>query len=471
MLIRQQFRFAFGAVALAIAAALGVLLLMNARVARIELLRSWSNEIVRHVFDCNLLGSESILQDNARSREQYAAASAGLQALIEAPPEPELVRRHLPEIAAAKARLDQLFRESSRPPTSAPLEREDFEVHAMLVSQWMLQTRGLLETARTLRSSAAAESTRVRGVAVWASAGAIVLVGLIAGAIFLRSYKILVRPLHLLSAGARRIGQGDLSARLPADTRNEIGLVAESFNVMTEQLAAREAELQEKLRDLDAFSYSVAHDLKAPLRSMVGYGSLLEADYADRLGVEGQDFLRRMRESGLQMSALIDDLLEFGQLTHRRVDMKPVPLQPLCEQLFSEMHEEIARQNAAVSYNGDSPVLLANELLLKQILRNLISNAIKFVPEKTDPRVRIIATKNGTMTRVEVQDNGIGIAPEHQGKIFGLFQRLHSPKDFPGTGVGLALVQKSVERQRGRLGVSSAPGQGSTFWFQLPHQR
>ncbi len=260
MLIQRQFRVAFSVVAAAVLAALSVLLLMNARVEKIELLRFWSNQIVRHVFDCNILGSESILQNNARSREQYAVTSAALQALIDAPPRDEFARRHLPGIAAGKARLDHLFRESSPSGEDVPLERENYELHAMLVSQWMLQTRSLLQAARELRLNATAESSRVRRVAVWAGSTSIILVGVISALIFFRLNKTLVKPLHELNAGARRIGEGDLAVRLSADPRNEIGMVAESFNVMTGRLASRQSEVQEKLRDLEAFSYSVAHD-------------------------------------------------------------------------------------------------------------------------------------------------------------------------------------------------------------------
>ncbi len=168
------------------------------------------------------------------------------------------------------------------------------------------------------------------------------------------------------------------------------------------------------------------------------------------------------------MSGLIDDLLEFGQLTHRHIEIHPVSLQPLCLQLLSEMKDEIAQHRAKVSYTGDSAMVLGNELLLKQVLRNLVSNAIKFVPKGTSPIVQITSNRKGPLTRVEVKDNGIGIAPEHQQKIFGLFERLHARQEFAGTGVGLALVQKAVQRLHGEVGVNSEAGQGSTFWFKLP---
>lgn len=470
MLIQRQFRLAYAAVLASILVALGALLFMHARLQKIEDVRSWANEVVKHVLDCNILGSESILQENARAREQYVAAAAALNRTLGSAPDYHFINESLPEIAAGKRRVDALLRDFSiRPAAASGMSREDFELQTMLATQWMLQTRALLESAMSLRERAAAHSRRIQHISLWTGSAAIFCVAIVSGLIFIKSYKNLVAPLHLLSENAQKIGAGDLSAKVEIHHRNELGMVAQSFNAMVEQLRARQAEVDEKLRDLEAFSYSVAHDLKAPLRSVVGYGGILASEYAQQLDDEGKAYIKSMQASSLRMSGLIDDLLAFGQLTHRRVEIKAVALQPLCRQLIADLTAEIAAQDATVEYLGANPILAANETLLKQALQNLISNAIKFVAKGTRPLVQIQTRPDGDYTVIEIIDNGIGIAPEHQQKIFRLFHRLHSQTEYSGTGIGLAIVQKSIERLRGTVGITSKPTGGSAFWIRLPN--
>jgi signal transduction histidine kinase len=285
--------------------------------------------------------------------------------------------------------------------------------------------------------------------------------------VFWRSYRTLVTPLQELSEGARRVGAGDLKYRLTTPSNNEIGQAADSFNQMTEQLSDREAELNEKLRDLEAFCYSVAHDLKAPLRSVAGFGDLLSSEYKEALGDEGGKYVERMRAGSLRMSALIDDLLKFGQLTHQRVEMSALSVRKLCEELIVELKDQIATSNGTVCLQMGDEAVQANGFLLKQALTNLIANGLKFVRKDMAPIITIRAHKERGWIILEVEDNGIGIAEEFHKKIFGLFHRLHDYRDYPGTGIGLAIVQKSVERMGGRVELKSVPGKGTTFLIRL----
>lgn len=468
MLIHRQFRLAFGAIVFAIVAALFIVAAAHGHMRRVEELRSWSHQVMRAVFDSNLLGSESILQENSRAIEQFASVSRELERLLAAPPPGHLIDEHVAALRSRKNRLDSLiadFAVKPDEPSAAP--REEFELQTMLATQWMLQTRELLDAAYDLRAYAVQRSEDLRGGIVFINLLAVLLVACICGAIFWRLNRTLIRPLHDLSEAARRIGAGELDSCVPVESKNEIGMVAENFNAMAAQLRARQAELDEKLRDLEAFSYSVAHDLKAPLRSVAGYCGVLEADYRDRIDDEGRDCLDRIRLGCARMSALIDDLLEFGQLTHKSIEIRPVSIDSIFGQLIVEMEPEIRARNGEVEYKGGPAKALGNEVVLKQALRNLISNGLKFVPEGVPPRVVVSAKRADGWLRIEVADNGIGIPLEHQKRIFGLFQRLHTQKEYPGTGVGLAIVQKSVERLQGEAGVDSAPGQGSVFWIAL----
>ena len=468
MLIKRQFHFAFAAVILSLVAATAILIVMHMRLQRMEDIRTWSNEVVKAAFDCNVLGTESILQDSDRAQEQYRIAAHNLMSLLDRTPNFKGVAPMAADLRASKKRLDALLRNfEDKPRTSEDMLREGYELQTMVVSQWMVQTRALLDAAQQMRTYAARETERIRKVSLRADVAALLMIGLVSGWVFWRSYRTLVNPLEQLSEGARRVGAGDLSHRLDTPYDNEIGQAAANFNRMTEQLSERDAQLNEKIRDLEAFCYSVAHDLKAPLRSVAGFGDLLRAEYKDALGDEGKGYVERMQAGSLRMSALIDDLLKFGQLTHQRIEMTILPLKPLCEELVHEIKDEVARANGSIQLAIGDESVQGNAFLLKQALTNLVANALKFVKKETPPVIKISARKERGWVELSIEDNGIGIPEEFHNKIFGLFHRLHEYRDYPGTGIGLAIVQKSVERMGGRVSLHSAAGKGTTFAIRL----
>jgi signal transduction histidine kinase len=341
------------------------------------------------------------------------------------------------------------------------------EFRGMLSAQLLLQSRALLSASQALGTRADLEAKKIRSVEILVDIIVATVVVLVLGAVFMATHRTVLEPLEELSEGARRIGSGDLGYRLPAKRRNEIGAVARNFNAMAGQLALRELEVQEKIRDLDAFCYGMAHNLKAPLRSIAGFSNILEEDYADKLDSVGRQHLLTMRLASIRMGGLIDDLLSFAALAHKEFVLQPIRLDALVRQVIEELDFEIRRVGAKVCYEGTPEVVFGNESILKQVLENLISNGIKFVPSDRTPEVTISTRPTGNRVCVEVQDNGIGIKPEHQARIFGLFERLHTEKEFPGSGVGLAMVAKGIERLGGRLGVRSDYAKGSTFWFEL----
>jgi signal transduction histidine kinase len=468
VLIKRQFYFAFAAVLASLIGAMGLMIVMHVRLQRMEEVRTWANDVVKTAFDCNVLGTETILQDSARAREQYRLAARNLVLLLDHAPSYEGADSFAREIRATKRRLDALLHNfENKPETPLDMLREGFELQTMVVSQWMVQTRGLLDSAQQMRRFAASETERLRRVSLWADLAALAMVALVAGWIFWRSYRTLVTPLQEFSEGARRVGAGDLKYRLVTPANNEIGQAAESFNRMTEQLSEREAELNEKLRDLEAFCYSVAHDLKAPLRSVAGFGDLLRSEYKDALGEEGRGYVERMQAGSLRMSALIDDLLKFGQLTHQRVDMQTLSVKKVCEELLIELKDQIAAANATMRLDVSDENVQGNAFLLKQALTNLVGNGFKFVRKDTAPVITIRDHKERAWVVIDVEDNGIGIPEEFHNKIFGLFHRLHDFRDYPGTGIGLAIVQKSVERMGGSVDLESTPGKGTTFSIRL----
>jgi signal transduction histidine kinase len=228
----------------------------------------------------------------------------------------------------------------------------------------------------------------------------------------------------------------------------------------------RTSELTATNGQLEAFVSSIAHDLRAPLRAMQGYSTMLVRESAATLSETGKDFALRINKSAQFMDAMLIDLLAFSRISQQRVELTSVSLETVVESVIFRLRPEIKEKNARVESSAQWPSVLAHEPTLEQVLFNLVSNALKFVTTDVLPVVRLRAEERAELVRVWVEDNGPGIASEHQSQIFRLFTRLDSQK-YAGTGVGLAIVQKGVERMGGRVGVESNVGHGSHFWFEL----
>jgi PAS domain S-box-containing protein len=238
---------------------------------------------------------------------------------------------------------------------------------------------------------------------------------------------------------------------------------------LVERVRERTAQLEATNRELEAFAYSVSHDLRAPLRGIRGFSEVLLERYAGQLDALGQDLLRRTCEAGQRMNTLIDDLLKLSRVGRSELRWQRVNLSALAESVAAELRR--AESERAVDLLIP-PNLEASgdEHLLRIVLNNLLRNAWKFT--RHQPRARI---GFGFTTDPEpaffVRDNGVGFDMAHAGKLFGVFQRLHSTSDFPGTGIGLATVQRIIQRHRGRVWAAGVVNQGATFYFTLPETR
>lgn len=230
----------------------------------------------------------------------------------------------------------------------------------------------------------------------------------------------------------------------------------------------RTSRLRDTVQELEGFAYNVAHDLRAPLRTMTGFSECLLEDYAGKLDRRGGDFLARIAEGAVRMDALINDLLAYSKLAREEIPLEPVELSQVVAECVAELAGEIERRKADVAVEGPLPGVVGHRLALKQTVANLLSNAIKFLPPGVLPRVTVRAEPRGRRVRLWVEDNGIGIDPKFHGRIFGVFQRLHGPGKYPGTGIGLAIVRKAMERMGGSSGLESEEGSGSRFWIELP---
>lgn len=230
----------------------------------------------------------------------------------------------------------------------------------------------------------------------------------------------------------------------------------------------RTKELQLKNKELETFTYTVSHDLKAPLRGISGYSTLLMEDHEEQLDEEGKRYLGNLVKSTERMNLLIEDLLAYSRAERQEIKRTDIPLEELVDKLLVEHHAEIEKHNIIISKDLGCPILYSDREALTQALRNLIDNAIKFTFDRPEPKIIIRSKTVEDRCLISVEDNGVGFDMQYHDKIFEIFQRLHLSEDYPGTGVGLALVRKAVDRLGGKVWAESEPGVGSTFYMDLP---
>lgn len=243
--------------------------------------------------------------------------------------------------------------------------------------------------------------------------------------------------------------------------------MAERRQELEQLVAERTASLREAIAQMEEFSYSVSHDLRSPLRAIQGYAEVMLEDYRDRLDARGQEYLQRIADAGNRMDQLTQDVLTYSRLGQVAMRLSPVNLDKLVDETIQQYIPAQARRGQ-VSVKRPLPVALAHGPSLVQAVSNLLANAVKFVPKGKTPQVRVWAERREENVRLWIEDNGIGISPEHQLRIWGMFERLNPRDQYEGTGIGLAIVRKALERMGGKAGVESDGRSGSKFWIQLP---
>ena len=234
--------------------------------------------------------------------------------------------------------------------------------------------------------------------------------------------------------------------------------------------------LETSNRELESFSYSISHDLRIPLRAIDGYAQMMEEDYADRLDDEGRRLLTVIRDNSSRMGTLIDDLLSFSRVGRSTVSAGPLDMNVIVTQVVEALGAPDAEERdlagigpvAQVVHVGPLPHAWGDAALIKQVWINLLANALKYSSRCTAPAVDVTGQVRGELAVYSVSDNGVGFDMRYVGKLFGVFQRLHGNSEFPGTGVGLAIVRRIVTRHGGQVWAEGALGQGATFRFSLP---
>lgn len=261
----------------------------------------------------------------------------------------------------------------------------------------------------------------------------------------------------------------DISERLAAEQ-----VIREMNETLERRVAERTSELTRLNRDLEAFSYSISHDLRAPLRALNGYAHIVEEQEGERLSEEGRDMLRRIRSNAVKMGQLIDDLLQFSRVGRNELDRALINLDDLVPPLVDDLMREYPKARVQV---GKLPEVQGDITMVRQVLANLLGNAFKFSSRQAEP---LIEVGSGVLAEddpergqagcpyVFIRDNGAGFDMGYADRLFGVFRRLHSDQQFPGTGAGLAIVKRIVERHGGRVWFEAKPDQGACFYFTLP---
>jgi signal transduction histidine kinase len=256
--------------------------------------------------------------------------------------------------------------------------------------------------------------------------------------------------------------------------KNSEGQLLEAKNQLADRalelehrVAERTAHLQTTVTSLESVLYEMAHNLRAPLRAMEGYATVLNQEHAEKLNATGKELCHRISDAGSRMDVLIIDLLSYGRLGHVEVELAPVALRECINGVLLHLSDQIKLKRAEVTVEVSPLEIRAESQLLVQVLYNLLDNALKFVTPNVAPRIRIYSELRETVVRLWIEDNGIGIDPHYHLRVFRPFERLDQGNASRGTGMGLAVVAKAVERMGGTVGVDSKPGVGSRFWLAL----
>ncbi len=230
----------------------------------------------------------------------------------------------------------------------------------------------------------------------------------------------------------------------------------------------RTTSLREAIAQMEEFSYSVSHDLRAPVRAMQCYAEVLLEDYGTQLDDHAKKYLDRIIRGGARMDRLIQDILTYSRLSRREIKLQPISLDKLTREIVQQYLDASPSDGPDISVEGYLPGVIGHEASLSQAISNLLNNAVKFVAPGTKPSVHLRTERKSGDIRLWVEDNGIGIKPEYQHRLFSVFERVHPDKNYEGTGIGLAIVRKAAERMGGKAGLESDGVSGSKFWIQLP---
>ena len=288
----------------------------------------------------------------------------------------------------------------------------------------------------------------------------------------------ITRPLNKLTEAASAIAGGNYSSFVEVDRGDELGKLARAFNSMAVQVRNAQQDMEKKIiertdqletvnKELESFSYSVSHDLRAPLRAVNGYAQMLKEDYGAQLEPEASRRMNKIIDSAKKMGQLIDDLLAFSRLGRKELTKMNFSMNEMVSEIYEELKKNEDHRDITFNINN-LPLSFADSITMKQVWINLISNSLKYAKRKEKTIIEIGSQIKEDEIIYYIKDNGAGFDMRYADKLFGIFQRLHSNEEFEGTGVGLAIVQRIISKHGGRIWAEGKVNEGATFYFSLP---
>ncbi len=454
----------------------GVMLWAQALVADANAQRKQSSDIAQGISELRLVTFDYLLNRHERARLQWQTASDRINRLIaesrflEAEPQEILDDLRARRVTGARM-FGELVVADAASDTADTESKRLFEaqlVGQILIGQQSSQADAFRLADISTRRIASAQQQAVRAVLT-----GLALIALVAGAASWRMHRDVVAPIIRLQRAALNVASGGMDISFDLKRGDEIGELSRYLAGMTaalrssiERVELSNREFAALNQELEAFSYSVSHDLRGPLRSMDGFSQVLLEDYGDKLDAEGRDALARIRGASQRMGLLIDDLLRLSQVTRGELHRKPVNLSLLARQIADSLEQEQPGRGVQWDIEPDM-TLTADPALMAIVMQNLLQNAWKFTGKTAGALIRVGTIEGEGRRSFFVADNGAGFDMGHAQKLFGAFQRLHHAGDFPGTGIGLAIVQRILRRHDGWIWAEASEGAGATFFFNL----
>jgi signal transduction histidine kinase len=473
-----------------VAAVASILVLTGRRIDREMEKNFLADRISKGVFELFMVSNTYLTYHEERPREQWGMKLASLKKMIDgarvAEKDPdenlEILLRRCDEMGALFQQITSYAQRMDKTSQKdAALVREAYE---RLITNLTAKGQEMINHSFLLIQESNRDLASVKQRAIESVIGATLLaIGLSIGISLLLSRRIL-NDTRLLQKGTEIVAGGNLDYRLEIQRNDEIGRLGQAFDEMTRRLNDSEKEresyvkkLAESNRELEDFAFIASHDLQEPLRKIQTFGDRVKEKWGDGLGEVGRDYLTRMQNAAVRMQALIQALLIYSRVTIKPEPFSQVPLGALVEEVISDLAVRIEQTGGEVKV-GAMPVIEASLSQMRQLFQNLLNNALKFHGEER-PLIKVSGkevhhspSNEGSMgephVEIRVEDNGIGFDEKYLDRIFQPFQRLHGRSHYEGTGMGLAISRKIVERLGGTITAKSIPGKGSTFIVILP---
>ncbi len=435
-------------------------------------------EIGRALTNLSLVTFEYTLNRHERARLQWHAVSQRIDGLIAVNRFSEEAEQELlADVRDGRTQARQVFGElasvSADERTDAPRAELNRRFEAQLLNRLSILQQDNLTAAFRLSDLATERSTAAQQWLLVVILSGLALIAMIRMGVSWLIHRNVLTPVARLQHAAQQIAAGNWSFEFGTGGTDEIGQLTRSLGSMTQalrnslgQVERSNRELAALNKELEAFSYSVSHDLRGPLRSMDGFSLVLLEDYGDKLDAEGKDALGRIRAASQRMGGLIDDLLRLSQVTRAELKLKRVDLSGIAQAVAASLQGD--RSGRSVEWAiEEGMTITADTELMRILMQNLLQNAWKFTGKTETTTIRVGTLERDGGKVCFVADNGAGFDMKYADRLFGAFQRLHHAGDFPGTGIGLAIAKRIVHRHAGRIWAEAEEGKGATFFFTI----